>query len=84
MVAPQSLYYHFPMERIPYRKSFEVVGYTYEADLHCVPCASQRFGRALSRRRLPGDREGNEVSPVFLDQTQDTDTCGDCHRRLSD
>jgi hypothetical protein len=71
------------MERI-YRKTYEVVGYTYEADLHCIDCATGRFGESLNSRRLPIDREGNEIHPVFLDQVTDTDACGDCRRRLNE
>ena len=74
------------MPRIPYRKSYEVVGYAYEADLHCVECATVRFGQALDQwpKPRPNDNEGNEVSPIFLDEAKDSDVCRDCRKQLTD
>ena len=70
-----------------YRKSFEIVGWTYEAAVHCNACAAARFGtdqdkRTDSGRSLEGvDGEGNDIHPLFLDQLSDFDydvTCDDC------
>ena len=73
------------MKRIPYWKTFEVVGYSYEADLHCVGCATQRFGaQALTRRISPNDSEGNPIHPVFLEEATGSDICRDCRRRLNE
>ena len=59
------------------RKSYEVVAYTYEADKHCLACASRAFG---SGEIHASDSEGNPVNPVFLDQAEgDTFPCGTCH-----
>lgn len=49
------------MERIPYHKTYELVGYVYDCDLRCVPYVSERFGDALTSRGLSEDREGNTV-----------------------
>ena len=70
-----------------YRKSFEIVGWTYEADVHCNDCATSRFGTDQdtytgSGRSLEGvDNEGNNINPLFLDHLADFDyavICGDC------
>jgi hypothetical protein len=72
------------MERIPYRKTYELVGYVYDADLHCVLCATERFGEALTSRRLPEDSEGNTVYPLILEEVTEGDVCRDCLRRLNE
>lgn len=44
----------------------DVVGYSYDAALHCVKCAEDRF--APGPDDSPSDytdREGNEVHPIF-------------------
>jgi hypothetical protein len=74
------------MHGIPLRKTYEIVGWTYEADLHCNECAEERFGPpervSGSGRELHGvDNEGNEIHPIFLDQLEEFETtpvCGDC------
>ena len=40
-----------------------VIGFTYEADVHCVQHASERFGANLENE--PEDNEGNLIHPVF-------------------
>ena len=43
--------------RTYYRKAWEIVGYTYHADIYCAPCGET----------LPDtDPEGNNKSPVFV------------------
>lgn len=80
------------MERPPYRKTFEIVGYSYEADLHCKPCTLRRFGEAVN---FKGDEEfdpaypildgeGNPIYPLMLEEVEEKDTCGDCRRRLNE
>jgi hypothetical protein len=92
MVSTQQLYYHFLMERIPYRKTYEIVGYAYEAELHCIPCTLRRFGDAVG---FTGDEEinpayplidgeGSPVYPLMLEEVQEDDACGDCRRRLNE
>ena len=41
----------------------EVIAYTYEADIHCVDCAHERFQDPDSESAV--DREGNPVHAVF-------------------
>lgn len=73
-----------------------VIGYTYEADYHCVECATKAFGFKLTHPERVGpaiDSEGNEVHPVFnTDEwyandiyegaTHATLNCGDCGTEL--
>jgi hypothetical protein len=75
------------MSRIPYRKSFEIVGWTYDAAVHCNDCAAGRFGISQdaytdSGRSLQGiDSEGNDIHPYTLDdlsQADSTVSCDDC------
>ena len=61
----------------------KVVGYTYDADIHCPDCSEKVFGLKLTHPELVGDpidSEGNEVHPIFsIDEAGDTpDHCGDC------
>lgn len=54
-----------------YRKSYEVVGYTFQGAIYCLACSEN----------LPEtDQEGNPKNPVFLDQINDEepDTCDTC------
>ncbi len=70
-------------ERIPYLKTYEIVGWTYEADIHCPTCAARRFGAELMDERAPpADREGNRVHPLFLGDTDGAEVCGDCLQPL--
>lgn len=70
---------------IRYRKTYEVVGFAYEADLHCLDCAHKRFPELLDDENARViDREGNEVWPVFLGDISESDCCGDCGRVLGD
>lgn len=66
-----------------------IIGYTYEADYHCIECAKRRFVRIgiaeceevddngiLMNQE---DSEGNYVHPVFSTDEIDKDCCcGDC------
>lgn len=60
--------------------SMRVIGYTYEADCHCIYCAKKRskasgftinvaaHGEALDEHDIPygaTDREGNFIHPIF-------------------
>lgn len=47
--------------------SSDPIAYTYEADVHCVPCALDRFGREPGRtwvREDARDAEGNSVGVI--------------------
>ena len=62
-----------------YRKTYEVIGYAYEADMHCPDCARKRFKNPDKAT----DNEGNEVRPIFLGDEHDSPPyCGDCHELL--
>lgn len=62
-----------------FRKTYEVIGYAYEADIHCPDCARKRFPNPNKAT----DNEGNEVHPVFLGDEFDTPPCcGDCFEPL--
>jgi hypothetical protein len=78
---------------IQLRKSYEIVGYTYDADYHCTDCAPKRFSQhTLDHSDYTGecgkcqqDNDGNVPSVVFLDHC-DTDcmpVCGDCFENLA-
>jgi hypothetical protein len=66
----------------------QVIGYTYEADYHCIACASVRFpvwargDWQNDNAPTPDDSEGNPLYPILDGQdTNDlTDdmVCGDC------
>ena len=62
-------------------KAFDVLGYAYDADLHCLACTRQRFGRrACDDAEPPAGSEGNEIHPVFAGDEHDPagEYCGDC------
>lgn len=59
-------------------KAYEIVGYSYNADVHCPECAVKDFG---SENLANGceDHEGNEVHPIFAsDFDGDAENCADC------
>ena len=64
-------------ERVSFHKTYEIAGWVYEGDLHCGECARRRFGVEMKARELV-DREGNVVTPLFLGDTRDDDSCGEC------
>lgn len=72
---------------------FIVVGYTYDSDIHCDSCATDRFGMD-ENGYVPQDavdREDNQPHPIFrhdesaLCSCKDSETgqgltvCGSCH-----
>lgn len=58
--------------------SFDVVGWAYEADVHCPNCAVERFGSKALDAGVD-DNEGNEVTPIFAGDCEEDESCGDCH-----
>lgn len=66
------------MTRTYYRKAWEVVGYTGDADMYCPECAVARYGEWIVTHDVP-DNEGNNVMAVFLSDEHDGAVCGDCH-----
>lgn len=65
-----------------FRKVYEVVGYVYEADYHCLECAEARFGQAALEAGTAVDREGNPVGVLFLGDCDGPESCGDCLEAL--
>lgn len=67
---------------------FNILGFTYEADIHCEYCTSQRFGPACQGT----DNEGNEVNPIFTDDEwwepsvtgRQVLMCSDCGEELDE
>lgn len=64
-----------------YRKVYEVVGYAFDADLHCLECTNARFPNMTESTE---DSEGNTPTPIFLGGTIESDICGDCFKNLSE
>jgi hypothetical protein len=65
--------------------SFTIIGYAYEADVHCDPCAAARFGRCqCDQQDVHGeDSDGSEITPIFAgDEGVEELSCGDCHGPL--
>lgn len=61
---------------IQYRKTYEVTGYTADADIYCVPCATKIYGPNMDQAI---DREGNPVNVVFLGtETEYMQHCAEC------
>lgn len=58
-----------------------VIGYTYEASIHCEACARERFGDRVDDVNTV-DREGNPLHPVFSCDDEALECCDDCHEGL--
>lgn len=67
-------------------KAYEILGYSYDADIHCLDCAIKRFGAPIfNEANPPDDNEGNEVQPVFAsDFDGDSENCSDCAAPIFD
>jgi len=62
-------------------RAYDVLGYAYDADLHCPNCGYARFGARLDDdTNPPQDNEGNNVHPLFAGDEYDPagEYCGDC------
>jgi len=58
-----------------------IIGYTYDADIHCPACTFEVFLGLENHGAI--DSEDNEVQPVFNTvEDHDLDHCGDCHEPL--
>lgn len=56
----------------------DVVGWAYEADVHCTGCAETRFPQIRNDEGATAvDAEGNEVTPIFNGEDAYED-CGSC------
>lgn len=70
-----------------------VIGYTFDADVHCPGCARQALqagqGVAIGQLDEHGvdseqrDREGNVVHPIFTTDETAFFCCGDCGNPLT-
>lgn len=64
----------------------DIVGFTYEADIHCPECAAERFGWCACG--VPNDvhgedQDGNEIMPVYAgSEGVDDMICCDCEEPL--
>ena len=62
--------------------SADVVGYSFEADTHCLSCTEARFPGTLPVSEY-FDSEGNTPGAIFADEAADYDMeCGTCGWRL--
>lgn len=60
-------------------KSFDVVGYTADADTYCVDCTKEIYGDDKKGADPKYDHEGNLVHPIFADSETDTpSSCASC------
>lgn len=50
-----------------------IIGYTYNADCHCVDCANQYFDNVIG----VVDSEGNPIHPIF-DHFEHNIVCAQC------
>lgn len=66
--------------------SVYIIAFTYEADLHCVECAVERFGKqVLHSSEGLADSEGNEPHPLFsTDEHDENVRCGTCGDLIGD
>ena len=64
-----------------YRKSFEIIGYTYDADVHCVECACKYVAANYPKRPVEHDdfqgfgnwsmgTYGEEFTPEIFDDSE--------------
>lgn len=61
-----------------------IIGYVYEADLHCLDCAHDRFGAQSLADGSAVDTEDNPVSPIwdYDEISGEAPHCGDCFNTL--
>lgn len=71
------------MTPVRFEGEMRVIGYAYEAALHCVQCTETRFP-TLRGNPLAAvvDREGNEVTPIYDIYESDGHCCDDCFTPL--
>ena len=74
-----------------------IIGYAFNADIHCVDCTRGAFERGqlvhgidvkhyVDEHALPDrlqEKNGNDVHPVFdIDENASSEYCADCHVKL--
>jgi uncharacterized protein YuzB (UPF0349 family) len=63
-------------------KAYDIIGYTYEADIHCTQCSEARFPSLANGEAEDG--EGNPVNPIFAYMDDMTnEVCADCKEELT-
>lgn len=76
--------------RVPFRKSYEIVGVVGDASIVCLECAREMYGRVqidslLTENAPVADREGNDLGVVFLDAALDNqEACMECGVQLEE
>ncbi len=60
-----------------YRKLYEVIGFTYNAGIHCLECTRVLFPQFKGQ-----DLEGNEIHPIFFGDFYVDLVCEDCFESL--
>jgi hypothetical protein len=68
-------------------KAWDIVGFTYDADVHCVECTAARFGAKLEDANDPPvDSEGNELHPIFASDegSPEGEVCADCGAEITE
>tara|TARA_R100000808_G_scaffold42_2_gene244 strand:+ start:2510 stop:2971 length:462 start_codon:yes stop_codon:yes gene_type:complete len=56
-----------------------IIGYTYEADYHCIDCTEKEFGKDDLGYAFTVDNEDNPIHPVFsTDEIQEYSACAEC------
>ena len=69
-------------------KSYDIIGWTFEADYHCDTCTMKRFPElGEDSDATVEDREGNEIYPLFCadvdgEMLETGVYCGDCGAEL--
>lgn len=64
--------------------SMDVVGYAYDAAMHCPSCTRKRFPEADDEFSNVQDSEGNDIHPVFVGEDAEGQSCDDCGESLMD
>jgi hypothetical protein len=64
--------------------AWAIIGWAYDADLHCDSCTRARFPEANREIENVTDSEGNAVHPVFVsdEHAPEGEYCGDCGAEL--
>jgi len=57
----------------------KIIGYTYEADYHCIGCTEKEFGKDDLGYAFTVDSEDKMIQPVFsTDEIQEYSACAEC------
>lgn len=56
---------------------YDIMGYVYEADIHCQACTEGRFPNNTETNPAV-DNEGNPIAPLFAEYHINHELCGSC------